>query len=315
MTRIDVELLRLGMAASRSEAYRMIRSKSVTVNGAIAEKPARIVRKGDVVDVIRPLRFVSRGGDKLLAAIKRFPVDVAGKNCIDVGASTGGFTDCLLQHGASHVAAVDVGRNLLHESLLADSRVISHDNINIRFASPSDFGDPVDIVTADVSFISLRTVMPQLAELVKPDGDLIALVKPQFESTKEEASRGRGIIRSPEIWYRVLTEVFEAAESCGLTVLDAIPAPAPKLNANQEFLMHSRRESDREESDTTVQPLGRTPKQSQQDARPENTASFTARSKAAARGESQHDARSENTASVKSAALAHSAVEAVVQHL
>ena len=299
MTRIDVELLRLGMAASRSEAHRMIQSKAVTVNGAIAEKPARIVRKGDVVDVIRPLRFVSRGGDKLLAALKHFSVDVAGKNCIDVGASTGGFTDCLLQHGASHVAAVDVGRSLLHENLLADSRVTAHDNINIRFASPSDFGGPADIVTADVSFISLRTVMAQLAELVKPDGDLIALVKPQFESSKEEASRGRGVIRSPEIWQRVLTEVFEAAESCGLAVLDAVPAPAPKLNANQEFLIHARRasgeesdhrESHRNKSDTTAQPPEQTPKQSQQDV------------------------RSKNTASVKSVALAHSTVEAVVQH-
>ena len=242
MTRIDIELQRLGMAASRSEARRLIDSKSVTVNGAIAEKPARIVRRGDVVNIIRPLRFVSRGGRKLLTALKHFPLDVAGKNCIDVGASTGGFTDCLLQHGASHVAAVDVGHNLLHESLLADPRVTAHDGINIRFVSSSDFGGPADILTADVSFISLRTVMPQLAELVKPDGDLVALVKPQFESSKEEASRGRGIIRSPEIWQRVLAEVFEAAESCGLAVLDAIPAPAPKLNANQEFLMHARRD-------------------------------------------------------------------------
>ena len=271
MTRIDVELLRLGMAASRSEAHRMIQSKSVTVNGAIAEKPARIVRKGDVVDVIRPLRFVSRGGSKLLAALKRFPLDVAGKDCIDVGASTGGFTDCLLQHGASHVAAVDVGRNLLHESLLADTKVTAYDGINIRFASPSDFGGPADIVTADVSFISLRTVMSQLAELVKPDGDFIALVKPQFESSKEEASRGRGVIRSPEIWQRALTEVFESAESCGLAVLDAIAAPAPKLNANQEFLMHASRVS--------------------------------------------RDARPENTAPAKYAAVAHSAVASVVQHL
>ena len=283
MTRIDIELQRLGMAASRSEAHRLIENKSVTVNGAVAEKPARIVRKGDVVNVIRPLRFVSRGGEKLLAALNHFPIDVAGKNCIDVGASTGGFTDCLLQHGASHVAAVDVGRSLLHEKLAADPRVTAHDGINIRFASPSDFGGPADIVTADVSFISLRTVMAQLAELVKPDGDLVALVKPQFESSKEEASRGRGIVRSPEIWKRVLAEVFEAAESCGLAVLGATPAPAPKLNANQEFLMHAVRASS--------QPLGPTPKQSQQDA------------------------RSESNASAKYAAIAHSAVEAVVQHL
>lgn len=300
MTRIDVELLRLGMAASRSEAHRLIDSKSVTVNGAIAEKPARIVRKGDVIDVIRPLRFVSRGGSKLLAALKHFLVDVAGKDCIDVGASTGGFTDCLLQHGASHVAAVDVGRSLLHESLLADPKVTAHDGINIRFASPSDFGGAADIVTADLSFISLRTVMSQLAELVRPAGDLIALVKPQFESSKEEASRGRGVIRSTEIWQRVLTEVFEAAESCGLAVLDAIPAPAPKLNANQEFLMHAsrvsredsdHREGDREESDTASQPFGQAPKQSQQDARPENAAS------------------------AKYAAIARSAVASAVQHL
>ena len=300
MTRIDVELQRLGMAASRSEAHRLIESKSVTVNGAMAEKPARIVRKGDVVNVIRPLQFVSRGGNKLQAALKHFPIDVAGKNCIDIGASTGGFTDCLLQHGARHVAAVDVGHNLLHERLAVDFRVTVHDGINIRFASSSDFGGPADIVTVDLSFISLRTVLAQLAELVKPDGNLIFLVKPQFESSKEEASRGRGIVRSPEIWQRVLTEVFEAAESCGLAVLDAIPAPAPKLNANQEFLMHARkssgeesnrRESDRNESDTTAQPLRQISRQSQQDACPENTASS------------------------RYATIAHSAVEAVVQHL
>ena len=240
MTRIDVELQRLGMVASRSEAHRLIESKSVTVNGAIAEKAARIVRKGDVVNVIRPLQFVSRGGHKLLAALKHFPVDVGEKSCIDVGASTGGFTDCLLQHGARHVVAVDVGRNLLHERLVADPRVTAYEGVNIRFTSPNDIGGTADIVTVDLSFISLRTVMAQLAELVKPEGDLIALVKPQFESTKQEASRGKGVIRSSDIWNRVLGEVATAAEDCGFSVCDSIPAPAPKIGANQEFLMHCR---------------------------------------------------------------------------
>ena len=182
----------------------------MTVNGAVAERAARAVLPGDALEVLRRPRFVSRGGEKLEGALAALGLVVTAKRCIDVGASTGGFSDCLLQRGAAHVVAVDVGRAQLHERLRSAPQVRNLEGVNVRHLQPGDAGGPADLVTVDLSFIGLRLVMERLAALVSPGGDLLALVKPQFEAGRREASEGRGVIRSPEVWRRTLTEVAHA---------------------------------------------------------------------------------------------------------
>lgn len=186
-----------------------------------------------------PLRFVSRGGDKLQVALETFEVSAQGKDCLDIGASTGGFTDCLLQNGASAVRAVDVGHNLLHERLLADERVEVFDGMNVRLASPEQLGGPAELVVVDISFISLRTVMNQLAALTAEGGDLIALIKPQFEAGKQEVSKAKGVIKSPEIRQRVISEVTAAVSQAGFEVRETIEAPQASPSKNMEFLLHA----------------------------------------------------------------------------
>jgi len=193
------------------------------------------------VEVKTPLRFVSRGGDKLQAALVAFGVAVAGKDCLDIGASTGGFTDCLLQNGAARVRAVDVGRNLLHERLLADERVEVFDGVNVRLAAPEQLGGEAELVVVDLSFISLRTVMDQLVALTAVGGDLIALIKPQFEAGKQEVSKAKGVIKSPEIRQRVITEVSAVASQAGFEVNGTMAAPQANPSKNVEFLLHAVR--------------------------------------------------------------------------
>ena len=193
------------------------------------------------MEVKTPLRFVSRGGDKLQAALEAFEVSAQGKDCLDIGASTGGFTDCLLQNGASAVRAVDVGHNLLHERLLADGRVEVFDGMNVRLASPEQLGGPAELVVVDISFISLRTVMNQLAALTAEGGDLIALIKPQFEAGKQEVSKAKGVIKSPEIRQRVISEVTAAVSQAGFEVRETIEAPQASPSKNMEFLLHAVR--------------------------------------------------------------------------
>jgi len=239
MPRLDTELVSRGLAASRQEAHRLIEDHKVVVNGSIALKAARQIRSGDLVEVSTPLRFVSRGGEKLQAALDAFGISVASKDCLDIGASTGGFTDCLLQGGAKRVRAVDVGRNLLHERLLADERVEVFDGVNVRLATPEQLGGSAELVVVDVSFISLRTVMSQLAVLTADVGDLIALVKPQFEAGRAEVSKAKGVIKSSETHQRVLAEVAASATKAGFSVQGTIPAPQRSPSKNQEFLLHA----------------------------------------------------------------------------
>ena len=185
-----------------------------------------------------PPRFVSRGGEKLDAALERFGIDVRGRRCLDVGASTGGFTDCLLQRGAREVVAVDVGFGQLHERLRADVRVQNVERTNIRSVSASDAGGTASLTVADLSFISLRTVMPVLLALTDVDGELVLLVKPQFEAGRREASRGKGVIRDPIVWRRVLEEVRSAASSQGASMMEAMVSPLTGADGNVEFLVH-----------------------------------------------------------------------------
>ena len=188
-----------------------------------------------------PPRYVSRAGEKLAGALDRFDVRVDGVQALDAGASTGGFTDCLLQRGAARVVAVDVGYGQLHERIRADPRVEVHERLNVRDLAPGDLGEPFALVVADLSFISLRTVLPSLMAVAAPGADLVTLVKPQFEAGKAEASRGRGVIRDPEVWRRVLEDVACAARDLGAAIMGAMVSPITGTEGNVEFLLHARK--------------------------------------------------------------------------
>jgi 23S rRNA (cytidine1920-2'-O)/16S rRNA (cytidine1409-2'-O)-methyltransferase len=213
----------------------------VTVGGAPAAKPARLVAPDEPVEVLAPpARFVSRGGPKLDGALDRFGVDVAGRRALDAGASTGGFTDCLLQRGARVVVAVDVGHGQLHERVRADSRVVVFERTNVRHLTVDEIGEPVDLVVADLSFISLRTVLPALLGLVRPASPLVLLVKPQFEAGRQATSKGRGVIRDPEVWRQALVEVIDACGEAGATIMGLMVSPVRGASGNVEFLLHAR---------------------------------------------------------------------------
>ncbi|MDH4148600.1 MAG: TlyA family RNA methyltransferase [Acidimicrobiia bacterium] len=235
--RLDAELVRRGLARSREHARELVTSGSVLVGGAPVDKPDRLLHPGDALVVAAPPpRFVGRGGLKLAAALDHFDIDPQGRRCLDAGASTGGFTDCLLQRGARQVWAVDVGRNQLHERLLADPRVVVRDRCNIRALEPSDTDGPFELVVGDLSFISLRLVARQLVELTMPGATLVVLVKPQFEAGRAEASRGRGVIRDPDVWRRVLVEVLDHFEACGGSAIGVLRSPLTGGDGNVEFL-------------------------------------------------------------------------------
>jgi 23S rRNA (cytidine1920-2'-O)/16S rRNA (cytidine1409-2'-O)-methyltransferase len=210
----------------------------VLVSGAVADKPARLVGPGEALVVSGPpRRFVGRGGEKLDAALEAWAIDVSGLRALDAGASTGGFTDCLLHRGAAGVVAVDVGHGQLVERLRHDGRVEVHERTNIRHTTLEDLGGrPFPLIVADLSFISLRTVTPALLALAAPDATLVVLVKPQFEAGRREASRGKGVIRDPETWRTVLAEVGSAMESQGSTMMELMVSPIHGADGNVEFL-------------------------------------------------------------------------------
>lgn len=240
--RLDVELVRRGLAASRTEAQQLIEGDRVTVGGAPALKAARMVSPDEPLELTGPApRFVSRGGEKLDAALASFGIDVAGRIVLDAGASTGGFTDCCLQRGARQVVAVDVGHGQLHERLRADPRVLSHERCNVRTVDLGSLGAPFDLVVGDLSFISLRLVTAPLVGAVRPDGDLVLLVKPQFEAGRTEVARGRGIITDPAIHERVQVEVADALVAAGAPPLGWVTSPITGADGNVEFLVHARR--------------------------------------------------------------------------
>lgn len=210
------------------------------VSGVVADKPARLVAAHDPVIIAGPgPRFVSRGGEKLAAALDQFGVVVSGRRALDVGASTGGFTDCLLQAGATQVVAIDVGRNQLHERIRADPRVDSREQTDIRSVTRDQLGGPMGLAVVDVSFISVTKVIGGVLDLIEPQGDLVVLVKPQFEAGRIEASKGRGVISDPSIWRRTLGEVCDALEAHGAAIMGAMVSPLKGADGNVEFLIHS----------------------------------------------------------------------------
>jgi 23S rRNA (cytidine1920-2'-O)/16S rRNA (cytidine1409-2'-O)-methyltransferase len=205
------------------------------VGGSVVAKAARRTAPDEPIEIAGPPpRFVSRGGLKLDAALEVFGIDVTGRRVIDVGASTGGFTDCLLQRGAAAVTAIDVGYGQLHERLRADPRVEVVERRHIRDCHADEFA-PAPLVVADLSFISLSAVLEPLLELVAPDGCLVALVKPQFEAGRADASRGRGVIRDPAVWRRVLVGLRSDVEARGAAMMGLMISPIAGAQGNVEF--------------------------------------------------------------------------------
>jgi 23S rRNA (cytidine1920-2'-O)/16S rRNA (cytidine1409-2'-O)-methyltransferase len=238
--RLDRELVRRGLAPSREAAGDAIREGRVLVAGSVAAKPSTLVSAADPVALAGPARrWASRGGGKLAPVLERLGVEVAGRRCLDAGASTGGFTDVLLQAGAAEVVAVDVGYGQLDLRLRQDPRVVVLDRTNVRDLDAERIGGLVDLTVADLSFISLRLVLPVLATLTRPGGDLLLLVKPQFEAGREAVGRG-GVVRDPAARAAAVRAVAGAAASLGLGVAGICPSPLPGPAGNLELFLHLR---------------------------------------------------------------------------
>jgi 23S rRNA (cytidine1920-2'-O)/16S rRNA (cytidine1409-2'-O)-methyltransferase len=239
--RLDVELVRRGLVESRARAADAIAAGRVLVGGAPADRSARQVAASEAIAVVGPApRFVSRGGAKLDAALEVFSLTVAGRRAVDVGSSTGGFTDCLLQRGAEHVYAVDVGRGQLAWSLRTDDRVTVLDGLNVRSLDAGRLGGAVPLAVVDVSFISLLTVAPALVEVTTPDADLVLLAKPQFEAGRAAVGKG-GVVRDAQVHAEVLRRLTVGLRDVGLPVVDAVASPLLGADGNREFFLRVRR--------------------------------------------------------------------------
>jgi 23S rRNA (cytidine1920-2'-O)/16S rRNA (cytidine1409-2'-O)-methyltransferase len=239
-TRLDRLLVSRGLAPTREKAQALILAGLVEVDGRRAEKAGASFSEEAEIVVAGPAHpYVSRGGVKLAAALDHFGLDPSGKVCLDVGASTGGFTDCLLQRGAGRVYAVDVGRGQLDAKLRGDSRVVVREKVNARSLRRDVVPESVSIAVIDVSFISLNLVLPAIAPLVEPGGAIVALVKPQFEAGRGEVPRG-GVVRDEATRRRVVAEVAEAGRALGLVALGSIPSPIRGARGNEEFLLGFR---------------------------------------------------------------------------
>ena len=236
-SRLDILLVSRKLAPSRSKAAAMIMAGEVSVDTELVDKPGTYVRADANIALKQKPRYVSRGGLKLEAALAIFDIEPAAKTCADIGASTGGFTDCLLQHGAARVYAIDVGAGLLDYRLRIDSRVKLMENTNARYLQ--NIGEAVDLVVIDVSFISLRLILPAASRLLEPHGDIIALVKPQFEAGRSEVGKG-GIVRDSTIHRRVLQDIATFAESLRLNPQDVMRSPITGAKGNVEFLIWLR---------------------------------------------------------------------------
>jgi 23S rRNA (cytidine1920-2'-O)/16S rRNA (cytidine1409-2'-O)-methyltransferase len=237
--RIDIILTEKGLVESRSQAQRLIMAGQVRVEGQVIHKPSRRVARNAQVEIEALPQYVSRGGDKLAAALKRYPINVAGKVCADVGASTGGFTDCLLQNGAARVYAIDVGQGILHWRLRKDARVVVMEKTNARkLESLPEF---VDLATIDASFISLRTLLPAVCGWLTPHADLIALVKPQFEAGKKRVGK-QGVVRDSAVHREVVECVVDAARALDLSPLGIMRSPLRGPKGNVEFFLWCRNE-------------------------------------------------------------------------
>lgn len=232
--RLDVLMVEQGLAESRSLAQRLVMAGQVRVDGQKAMKPSNKVDPAALVEVETGPRYVSRGGEKLAAALEGFSVDANAAVCADVGASTGGFTDCLLQHGAAKVYAIDVGSGILHWKLRQDARVVVMEDTNARYIER--LPEPIDLASMDASFISLKVLLPVVRGWLGEKGQLLALIKPQFEAGRQQAARGKGVIRDSEVHRRVLEDVLTFAEREGFRIRGLLLSPVTGPKGNVEFL-------------------------------------------------------------------------------
>lgn len=238
--RLDTRIVDAGLAASRDRARALILAGRVRVNGTVVTKAGTPIAADARIEVSEPdFPWVGRGGVKLAHALDTFGIAVTGREALDIGASTGGFTDVLLQRGARRVVALDVGHGQLDWRLREDQRVIVQEHRNARALDPSWLPGPVDIVTIDVSFISLRLILPALPAVLAPGADVVALVKPQFEAGREEVGRG-GLVKDPAVHDAVIARVTEAAAALGLDRAGLTRSPITGATGNQEFLIHLR---------------------------------------------------------------------------
>jgi 23S rRNA (cytidine1920-2'-O)/16S rRNA (cytidine1409-2'-O)-methyltransferase len=234
--RLDVVVCERGLAESRSRAQALIMAGRVTVDGAPATKAGMPVRPEAQVAVSEPARYVSRGGEKLESALTAFDVRVAGERCLDIGASTGGFTDCLLQAGAASVIALDVGHAQLHERIRGDERVTVVEGVNARALDPASLPYAASVCAIDVSFISLALILPAAVPCLMRPATVLPLVKPQFEAGRQDARRG--VVRDPQVHLSVLRRIAAIAGEAGLLVLDAAPSGLTGPSGNREFFLH-----------------------------------------------------------------------------
>jgi 23S rRNA (cytidine1920-2'-O)/16S rRNA (cytidine1409-2'-O)-methyltransferase len=236
--RLDVALVDLGLAPSRERARALILAGHVTIDGQVVSKAGAPVKPDARVELATPDHpYVGRGGVKLASALDAFAIDPRGRRALDVGASTGGFTDVLLQRGASSVIAIDVGRGQLDWRLRTDPRVVVHEGVNARMLTADDVPHTVSLVTIDVAFISLRHILPALPPFLDPGADIVALVKPQFEAGRDEVGK-HGIVSDPAVHDAVIARVTEAAAACGLERVAMAPSTITGATGNQEFFLH-----------------------------------------------------------------------------
>jgi 23S rRNA (cytidine1920-2'-O)/16S rRNA (cytidine1409-2'-O)-methyltransferase len=237
--RLDVALVERGLVDTRSKAQSLIMARRVLVNGQYVSKAGATVAAEDEVRVAELEHpWVGRGGMKLAHALATFAIDVRGKVCADIGASTGGFTDVMLKHGAAKVYAIDVGYGQLDASLRNDPRVVNREKVNARYLEPENFGEPIDFASIDVSFISLKLILPAVATFLR--GELVALIKPQFEVGKHEVGKG-GIVRDDAKRQAVVESVVEFAKEIGFEVQGVIESPVRGAEGNVEYLMYAKR--------------------------------------------------------------------------
>ncbi len=248
--RVDVLMVERGLCPSRAVAQRLVMAGQVRVNGQLVLKASSTVQSNAAIEIEQPPPYVSRGGEKLAAALESFPIDLQGKTCADIGASTGGFTDCLLQHGVRRVYAIDVGKGILHWKLRQDGRVVVMEETNARHVE--SLPEAMDLITVDASFISLKILLPVLKKWFYPERTLtgeaepppqdthpktlIALIKPQFEAGRSEVARGDGVIRDTGIHRRVLQEILEFASLEGFSIRGLIRSPLMGPKGNVEYL-------------------------------------------------------------------------------
>lgn len=250
--RLDILLVNRGLAPSREQAKRTIMEGNVFVNGEREDKAGSTFKEDAVIEVRgKELKYVSRGGLKLEKAMEVFPVKLDGKICMDIGASTGGFTDCMLQNGAAKVYSVDVGYGQFDYSLRNDPRVVVMERTNVRYMKPGDIDDVLDFASCDVSFISLDKVLPAVFPLMSPTASMVCLIKPQFEAGRENVGK-RGVVRDPKVHKQVISDVFGFTEGIGYRIKGLTFSPIKGPNGNIEYLMYISKEPHVDEDMTSL---------------------------------------------------------------